>query len=188
MPEEDNKTSQTTVHEAKPRRKWRFDPATRSVIMTEPSGSSSTYPLTSLPATSADYIAQLGLVVFCGRAEKPDEAFDKLVAGDIKPPAGEPKPKQISVWRQAIAAAMQDVAKKNGAPMTADEAKAKAADLPKETVGALKVDPAVIRDYNKMTGTTLGGVAALLAAYQVCRSAGRLTPPPPSGYDARRHL
>lgn len=147
-----------------PRRKWRFDAGARALTMTEPSGAVSTYPMSRLPPAALDYVAQLGMTLYLGKAEAPDAAFDKLAAGEFKSPKAEAKPKPVNHWRQAIAKAMQDVAKKAGNPLTDEEAATKAAALDVATVNGCKTDPAVVKHWKKLSGNENGGVAALLAA------------------------
>lgn len=154
----------TEVVTASPtRRKWRFAADTRILTMLEPNGSSSTFPLSSLPPASLDYVTQIGLKSLLINADNADTAFAELEAGKFPQP-GETKAPALPGWRQAIAAALVDATKKSETPLALADAQAKAAALEVAAVNGMKTDPAVIKFYHKLRGTTPVGVASLLAA------------------------
>jgi hypothetical protein len=120
------------------------------------------YTLAGMPRPAADHLAALGLWACLSRSENMDATYARLKAGDVPKPRT--KELKLPAWRMAIALALVDATKKAPEPLTLDAAKAKAAELPRETVAAYKLDPAVIKHYHKLQGTAPAGVAALVAA------------------------
>lgn len=160
----ENTTTEVTATAA-PRRKWRFASDTRILTMLEPNGSSSTFPLSSLPPASLYYVTQIGLKSLLINADNADTAFAELEAGKFpQPSTATAKPKPVNEWRQAIAAALVDATKKSETPLALADAQAKAATLDVAAVNGMKTDPAVIKFYHRLRGTTPVGVASLLAA------------------------
>lgn len=156
--------NETTTKEVTPRRKWRYDPEARTVTMTEPSGSQSTYPLATLPQASQDHIMQLGLVLFLGRASSPDETYDALTTGGGWTYRGEAKPRVVSHWKQAVANALADFSKKAGTPLSADDASAKVNAMDRKDFNKLKSDASVVKHWRKLSGVEAVSLTTLLAA------------------------
>jgi hypothetical protein len=125
-------------------------------------GNEQAFDLTRLPPAVVDHLSFIGFSQYIGQSKDHTAAYKSLLEGHIsmRKPAG-PKAVQVSDWRKAIASAFVDATKKSLAPMTLEQATAKALDLTTDQVRNLKTDAGVIKHYNKIKGIT-GALAALL--------------------------
>jgi IMP cyclohydrolase len=157
-----NTASDDAVAVAVERGRWHRDAI--FAYFTDTDGNEQAFDLTRLPANVKDHLAYLGFSVYVGRSKDRKEAYNSLVEGHIsmRKPAG-PKAVKVNDWRKAIASAFVEATTKTLAPMTLDDATAKAVALTTEQVRNVKTDAVVIKHYNKLKGTT-GGLSSLLAA------------------------
>lgn len=138
------------------RRKWAHNAQNNLVVMTDENGSTQ-FDLSVISPANAAYLMAFGFTIYAGRCDDPNDAFERLVSPEVvgaKKPGRQPK---VDHWRQAIALAYMDATKKapNG-QMGLEAATAKAASLDKPTLARLKLDVAVVRHYNKLTGGQIG--------------------------------
>lgn len=160
-------TQQTVTKKAN--RKWTHDDAFSVATMKE-GEVERVIVLADLPETSKAYLVYFGLTVYLSRATTTDEiakAFKRLVDGEKMGVRGSGKtatPK-VDFWRQAIAHAFVESTKKAPAgQMTIEAAHEKAKGLDKDRVKKLKLDPVVVKHFNKLSGGTIGySVSAMLA-------------------------
>lgn len=150
-----------------PRRRWSFsDDYMTATVVSKPKGTGSvSFDLSLLSPVAFAHIAALGVSIVCGRADDMAAEFARMVSGEASKPRAKAAPKVVNFWRQAIAAAYVEGTKKAAAgQMTLETATAKANGLEKSVVSRLKTDPAVIKQWNKLTGGTIGySIAASLA-------------------------
>ena len=167
-------TNDTVVNTAEtvakqPRRRWSYADDYMTVNLGEPTGDTVTslvFDMGTLPEKAYAHLAAFAVTILCGRVDDPAAEFARLVTGVAaeRKPKSEPKPK-VDFWRQAIALAFVDSTKKAPAgQMTIETATEKAKAIGKERLRELKLDPVVVKHFNKLTGGTKGySVAALLA-------------------------
>ena len=148
----------------KANRKWTHADDFASATMHD--GAKSEYfQLDTLPEASRAYLIYMGLTVLLSRTDKTTEAFQRLVDGNTGRKPGRVAAPKRDFWREAIAHAFVETTKK--APdgqMTIEVAHEKAKELHKDRVKQLKLDPIVVKHFNKLSGGTIGySVSAMLA-------------------------
>ena len=148
----------------KANRKWTHADDYSSATMRD--GAKSEYfQLDTLPETSRAYLIYMGLTVVLSRTDKATEAFQRLVDGNTWRKPGRVAAPKRDFWREAIAHAFVEATKKAPAgQMTIEAAHEKAKELHKDHVKQLKLDPVVVKHFNKLSGGTIGySVFAMLA-------------------------
>lgn len=156
-----------TVTETKTRRTFSRD---GGVVTMHEGGVATVFVTSSLPTSSTEYLVYLGLTAFLSRSDDVTAQFKRLVDGEEMGKKGKPaSAKAVDLWRQAIALAYVETTKKAPAgQMTLEVATAKAIGLDKDKVKRLKLDPAVVKHYNKIAGAEIGySLAASLAESEV---------------------
>ncbi len=98
-------------------------------------------------------LALRGLTYLAGSCAKLDTLVESLKAGtygDGRAPASKPKAAP-GPWRDAVAYAIVESAKKAGRPVTLEAAKDRVATFDTAQVRNMKTDPLVVKHYNKIT-------------------------------------
>lgn len=151
-----------------PRRQWSHNADFSVITMTESGNPVNFYP-SELPAVAISYLTFIGLSTYLSRTDDVVRPMKRLQAGERLGERGKPgsdrAPKPVDMWRQAIALALVDATKKAPAgQMTHEVATSRAVAMDKDKVKAMKLDGAVVKHFNKLSGGTIGySVAAVLA-------------------------
>lgn len=112
-----------------------------------------TYAMDGLPPGIIRGLALRGLAnllyVSCDR----DAMYAALLAGRLTSRTA--KPREVSPWRRAIAAAMIEEAKKLGTPIAPEDALARAQAFPTAKLRECKKNLAVVKHYARITGASV---------------------------------
>ena len=133
-----------------PRRRGAYDIKTGTVTVVEPNVTPDVaYKFGSLPDAVQAHVALHGMWMLMRAAETPAAGYASLLKGElvaVKAPVVE----ELSDWKKAVAASFVELTTKHGAPMSQEDALAKAATLDRKQMAAARLDPMVIRHHNKI--------------------------------------
>ena len=118
-----------------------------------------TFDAKVLPGNSLMYCSLIGLTLRLRSSKDADAAYAALLTGNT--PHREKGPKVLPLWREAAALTLVESTRKSDAPVSLEEARTKALALPKDKLAMAKLDPAVVRQYRKLTGAVLESVSEL---------------------------
>ncbi len=125
-------------------------------------GETTEFEVGDYPETTQVFLMLSGLAKYLTLAKDLSAANEKLLEGIENLPKRGGRGR-ASPWRDAIAAAVMEKAKKAGVAMTIETANVKAKAVDKDTLVELKMDPDVLKHFRKLTNK--GGESALSQLY-----------------------